>query len=79
MKQLLWLIALSAEKAYYRRVYDAGLVSPKVLDQVNLLVSLKSDAVKRGDIPPDPEDIDPGGVSAAESALSPDGAVFAEQ
>jgi len=59
VKQLLWLIALSAEKAYYRRVYDAGLVSPKVLDQVNLLVSLKSDAVKRGDIPPDPEDIDP--------------------
>ena len=49
VKQLLWLIALSAEKAYYRRVYDAGLVSPKVLDQVNLLVSLKSDAVEAGE------------------------------
>lgn len=59
VKQLIWLIALSAEKAFYRRVYDAGLVSPRVLNQMNLLVSLKSDAVKRGDIPPNPDDIDP--------------------
>jgi CPA1 family monovalent cation:H+ antiporter len=59
VQQLLWAIALSAESALYRRVYDAGLISPKVLNQVKLLVSLKSDAVKRGEIPPELDDIDP--------------------
>jgi CPA1 family monovalent cation:H+ antiporter len=59
VQQLVWAIALSAESALYRRVYDAGLISPKVLNQVKLLVSLKSDAVKRGEIPPELDDIDP--------------------
>ncbi|WP_052049733.1 cation:proton antiporter [Leptolyngbya sp. KIOST-1] len=59
VKQLVGLIALSAEKAFYRRVYDAGLVAPNVLNQMNLLVALKSDAVKRGAMPPDLNYIDP--------------------
>lgn len=59
VQQLVWAIALSAENALYCRVYDAGLISPKVLNQVKLLVSLKSDAVKRGEIPPELSGIDP--------------------
>ena len=58
-QELLWLVALSAEKTLYRRAYDLGLFSPQVLDQMNVLISLKTDAVKQGQIPPEPVAMDP--------------------
>lgn len=55
VQEMVWTVALSAEKTFYRHTYDAGFITPQVLDQVNLMISLKSDAVRQGQMPPNPQ------------------------
>lgn len=52
LRQVFWLEALAIEKKAYHGLYDAGLISGAVFEELNLMMNLKQDAVQAKQIPP---------------------------
>ena len=53
--QLLWLQALNLEQAAFLQIYERGGISEAVMQELQLTINLKRDAVRRGEIPPPSE------------------------
>ena len=68
--QVLWLQALNLEQAAFLQVYERGGISEAVMQELQLTINLKRDAVRRGEIPPPSEIVVPPDLRLSEAIAS---------